>query len=266
MSANSAEPTHVLDVSFAPASLNRALNKLGLPLWGAERPETLLWLAVEETADRYILGSASRNEVRESLDQVAEKRALPILLPLMDLQDRSVIHFSDVRGGFTGQVQDASDRYGVDTVLTGSLRQRQSGWSARWVLYRKQRIYRWQASGEEIGDVIIVGMEGLANQLAKEFSIAVSYSKASTILLRVDLVDSLDDYARVLAYLGGLAVVEKVSVETITPLVSYFRLDTLGGDDNLRNAIALNSVLRPSEKTRANTDRDESLMYYELIP
>ena len=46
------EPTHVLDVSFAPASLNRALNKLGLPLWGAERPETLLWLAVEETADR----------------------------------------------------------------------------------------------------------------------------------------------------------------------------------------------------------------------
>jgi hypothetical protein len=264
--ATSIEATHVLKVSFAPASLNRALNKLGLPLWGAERPETLLWLAVEETADRYILGSASRNQVRESLDQVAEKRALPILLPLMDLQDRSVIHFSDVRGGFTRRVQEASTRYGVDTILTGSLRRHQSGWSARWVLFRNQRIYRWQANGEEIVDVIIVGMEGLANQLAKEFSISVSYSKASVILLRVDLIESLDDYARVLAYLGGLAVVEKVSVETITPLVSYFRLDTLGGGDNLRNAIALNSVLRPSEKTHADTDQDESLMYYELIP
>lgn len=262
----SAEPTHILDVSFAPAALNRALNKIGLPLWGAERPETLLWLAVEDSADRYILGSASRNEVRESLDQVAEKRALPILLPLMDLQDRSAINFSDLRGGFTGRVLDASDRYGVDTILTGSLQQRQSNWSARWVLFRDQRIYRWRASGEDIGDVIIVGMEGLANQLAKEFSIAVSYSNASIILLRVDLIDSLDDYARVLTYLGGLAVVEKVSVETVTPRVSYFRLDTLGGDDNLRKAIGLNSVLRPSEKVRMGSDRDESQMYYELIP
>ncbi len=266
LATTSAEPTHALDVSFAPASLNRALNKLGLPLWGAERPETLLWLAVQETGRRYILGSASQNAVRESLEQVAIKRALPILLPLMDLQDRGAVHFSDVRGGFTGRVQDASDRYGVATVLTGSLLQRQSGWSARWVLHRKQQIYHWQASGEEIGDVITVGMEGLANQLANEFSIAVSYSQASTILLRVDLIDSLDDYARVLAYLGGLAVVEKVSVDTVTPNVSYFRLNTLGDGENLRNAIALNSVLRPSEITHDDSARIELLMYYELIP
>ena len=112
----SAAPTHTLDVSFAPSSLNRALNDLGLPLWGAERPETLLWLAVQESSRRYILAGGTQNAVRRSLDQVTEKRALPVLLPLMDLQDQSAVDFSDVRGGFTGHVQDASERYGVDAI------------------------------------------------------------------------------------------------------------------------------------------------------
>ena len=207
--ATSSGPTHLLEVSFAQASLNRALNELGLPLWGAERPETLTWLAVQERNQRYILAGGANNAVRQALDKVALKRALPILLPIMDLKDQSAVNFSDVRGGFTGPVQDASRRYGVDTVLTGSLSQGNSGWRAQWVLYRNSRIYRWKAEGESVTDVITVGMEGLANQLARTFSIAVNYSQSSSIQLRVDQVGSLDDYARVLAYLSGLAVVEK---------------------------------------------------------
>ena len=82
--------------------------------------------------------------------------------------------------------------------------------------------------------------------------------------LRVDQVDSLDDYARVLAYLSGLAVVEKVDVDRVSSNASYFLLNTLGNDEDLHNAIALNSVLRLSDSAR--TGSDGTLLHYELLP
>ncbi|MEM7291769.1 MAG: DUF2066 domain-containing protein [Pseudomonadota bacterium] len=261
----SAEPTHILDVTFVEASLNRALNDIGLPLWGAERPETLLWLAVQERSRRYILASGGNSAVQISLDQVARKRALPVLLPLMDLQDQAAVKFSDVRGGFSGRVQDASARYEVNTVLTGSLRDLGNGWTARWVLYSGNRLFEWQARGATIDDVLTVGMEGLANQLASRFSIAVNYSQSSVLNIRVDDIDSLDDYARVLAYLEGLAVVERVNVERIEANVGYFRLNTLGDLADLRSAVALNTVLLPAEDEVASASQDAAI-HYSLVP
>ncbi|MEM7209138.1 MAG: DUF2066 domain-containing protein [Pseudomonadota bacterium] len=257
------EPTHILEVNFAQSSLNRALNEIGLPLWGAERPETLLWLAVQETGRRYILSGGATNAVRDALNEVAEKRALPILLPLMDLQDQGTVNFTDVHGGFSGRVQDASSRYGVDTVMTGSLRQAASGWTSSWVLYRNNTLYEWQGRGSNINDVIGVGMEGLANQLASSFSIAVNYAESSILRVRVDGIDSLDDYARVLAYLSGLAVVEKVDVALVESEVSHFILSTLGGVADLRDAVTLNAVLQPSDAPVSTAQAD---LHFSLIP
>ena len=110
-----------------------------------------------------------------------------------------------------------------------------------------------------------VGMEGLANQLASRFSIAVNYSQSSVVGMRVAAVDSLDDYARVLDYLRGLAVVESVNVTRVEADAAYFQLDTLGDLADLRSAIALNTVLVPAEDDATPPGISVSAQYL-LVP
>ncbi len=265
LSTTTAEPTHILEVSFSPDSLDRALNGQGLALWGADRPETLLWLAVQATNNHYILGSDGSPQILESLLGSAQKRGLPVLLPLMDLQDQSAVDFADVKGGFSGRVQQASERYGVDAILTGSVRQTASAWVSDWVLQHAGHTYNWQSTGENIERVIDSNMEHLARQLVAAFSADANPSQVSVIRLRVDRIDSLDDYAQLLNYLNGLAAVEKASLDGVTATTNDFRLIVPGGIDSLRNAIALDVLLQASDSGQSDLAGDEPLLYYEWV-
>ena len=47
----------VLDVSFNRVAVNKLLRDNRLPLWGNNRPETIVWIASEESGGRQILGA-----------------------------------------------------------------------------------------------------------------------------------------------------------------------------------------------------------------
>ena len=43
-------------LKFDEDNLNRALRNLGVPVWGNERPSTLVWLAVSDESGRHLTG------------------------------------------------------------------------------------------------------------------------------------------------------------------------------------------------------------------
>ena len=93
--AESGGPTHVLWIQFAPETVERHLSRLGIPLWGKERPETLVWLAVEDGRQRYLLSTSTDSDVHGELLSVAAQRGVPVLLPVMDVADRRAVRFAD---------------------------------------------------------------------------------------------------------------------------------------------------------------------------
>ena len=104
---------------FDKIKLNELLQREGLPLWGERRPETLLWLATEdsESGERQLLDETTPSEMREHLSAKAKERGLPLSFPLMDLTDRSTISIYDVWGRFVQSLTQASNRYSVDNVI-----------------------------------------------------------------------------------------------------------------------------------------------------
>ena len=104
---------------FDKIKLNELLQREGLPLWGERRPETLLWLATEdsESGERQLLDETTPSEMREHLSAKAKERGLPLSFPLMDLTDRSTISIYDVWGRFVQSLTQASHRYSVDNVI-----------------------------------------------------------------------------------------------------------------------------------------------------
>ena len=104
---------------FDKIKLNELLQREGLPLWGERRPETLLWLATEdsESGERQLLDETTPSVMREHLSAKAKERGLPLSFPLMDLTDRSTISIYDVWGRFVQSLTQASHRYSVDNVI-----------------------------------------------------------------------------------------------------------------------------------------------------
>src|SRR5688572_7333453 len=136
-------------VGFSRGRVERALAELGQPVWGPERPLTVLWIAIDDGAGgRSLLGAGEPAEagapttprmaelkeaVREEIVAAAEERGLPIEWPLLDLQDLGAVEFLDVWGGFEEKIVAASARYRADAVLIGRVRPGTFGTEVEWL-------------------------------------------------------------------------------------------------------------------------------------
>lgn len=103
---------------FDQAKLSSLLQREMLPLWGAVRPETLVWIAEEQgNASRTILDETSPSVLKDTLQATAKERGVPLSLPLMDLTDSVNITSFDVWGRFVEPLKLASSRYATDNII-----------------------------------------------------------------------------------------------------------------------------------------------------
>jgi hypothetical protein len=248
-------------VQFDSVALKRILDAAGQPIWPEDRPGTLIWLAVDTgRGGREILAAApddsdpqisaqqagvgSRSQrllaaVREELLEAASGRGLPVVLPLVDSDDLSVVGFADIWGDFDEPVTRASQRYDADLILIGRARAfgpRES--RARWTLLMANQRYNWEGG-------IADGPEELADLLALQM--ATTADSARHIRVRVAGVDSFDGYGEVSTYLSGLGIVETCGVEWVEGSVVMFTLRVRGNEDQLMRSIALRRLLQPVE-------------------
>lgn len=118
---------------FNDTKIKSLLVQAGLPLWPAERPTVLVWL-VEERAEREIIWEHSDSSVLRGVRDAAQRRGLPMLVPVGDFEDITGVSASDLWGGFAKTVGQASQRYPVDAVLVV----KSEGSDLRWTLYNQK--------------------------------------------------------------------------------------------------------------------------------
>ena len=235
-------------VAFDGAALDAALAQRGLPIWGAERPTVLLVVAVDQGGGaRFVLSAEDEvpepaaEELREQLSLLARNRGLPIVLPLMDAQDRSVISFGEVWGGFDQALQAAGERYRTDAVLLGRL-STDAAFRTRWTLYVGDQSYRWTGSVDD-------GVNGASDHFAQRFAVTTGAAVEGEIGLAVRGISSVEDYGRVLAYLERLTAVRSVQVRSLSKDTVVFGLELIGSLENVDRAIRLGSLLSSDDTT-----------------
>jgi hypothetical protein len=240
---DSSPPSLMLRVRFDGAAIQQALRQQGVAYWGtAERPEVLLWLAVEDRGARYIVSSQDDSEAARQIREAARQRGIPLLLPLMDLEDQGKVRFSDVWGGFYDGVGAASPRYNPGVVLIGRLNRAPSGnWAARWELRDGAS---WGGGGEQLGDALRAGIDTLAERLAA--GLAAPASEAATVTtVTVDGVNTLTAFARVDDYLASLDSIRRLELSRVEGATLQYALQLSGGLDGLTQTIAIGTVLEP---------------------
>ena len=107
-------------VHFDEQGVNTLLRSYGLPLWGKERPATLVILLVEQDGVRRIVGSEERSDLVTLLKEAATDRGTPILLPLLDLSEQSALDVEKIWKGDLDSLKDFATRYDVEAILVGN--------------------------------------------------------------------------------------------------------------------------------------------------
>jgi hypothetical protein len=244
--APAAAHAQVLWAQFDRDAVNRLLRDSGLSVWGRERPAVLVWLAVEEGGRRRLLGSDEGGERVAALQGRAAARGLPLVLPLLDLEDQSRLRVTDVWGDFQDTILAASGRYASDAVLVARAYRVLPGlWEAHWTLLQGESAVAWTTQADVPGALLEEGVDHAADTLAAQFARPLEADVPGRLQLLVTDVNTLQDYARVFRYLASLDAVERVHTTRVGRGRVWFRLDASAGGDALARAIALGRTLRP---------------------
>lgn len=227
-----------LRVDFDPGSVNRLLDASGLPRWGSERPELLLWISAEgERGAEYL---EIDSVLQHTIEELAFRYGIELTQPILDASDRVEVTPADIRGGFTGAATAAMRRYGADGVIMLDLRPNQGFWTGRWTWRIGDRESAFQRSGSQRDEVMELGLGRIVEALAARF--AVRQSAGGEQRLVISGIETAAHYNEVRRFLENLTGVESVRVIAASDSTMSFSIRS--STDGLRQRIELTGPLK----------------------
>jgi hypothetical protein len=235
----------MLWVRFDEGVITKLLHDNQMPVWGRTRPATLLWLVVDDRRKRTLISNDNKtDEARRIIEDEARLRGLPLRLPLYDLADRANLSVTDIWGNFEEAILQASSRYQTEAVLVGRVyRASAKTWNGRWTLYTEGRQQSWQTAGESLEVALLPGISQTTEILAQRYAQVESVITSDQLRVKVQGVNGLPDYDRVVRYLVSLDAISQVQPHTINDDGVVFTLTSRRGRLAVSQAIALGHTL-----------------------
>ncbi|MEQ1622892.1 MAG: DUF2066 domain-containing protein [Methylococcales bacterium] len=242
------EDARIMRVSFNELALLEAINNSHLKVWGDIRPETLLWLVVEENGRRVFFKADSMPELNLAISKGSKLSGLPLLYPLGDLDEQRQLSVNDVLSAYPQNLLSVSDRYGVVSILAGRLVKSQDCWKADWAFYFDDRVQQWNQPCATLNEVIRSGMKGVYAQLANVYA-AKPYNvePAGVITLTIEKVAGQSDMDRVTHYLQSMPMVTSVDWLDAHAGVNRYRVNYHGDRHLFEELVGIGRVLDPRD-------------------
>ncbi|MBT5054230.1 MAG: DUF2066 domain-containing protein, partial [Gammaproteobacteria bacterium] len=249
----------VMRIRFAPSLIAKILREADLPVWGSNRPSVLSWMAIDDESGRQVLGEANESLFSLTLNQVAQARGVPLLLPLWDLEDSRGVSSSEIWGRFLGRIEAASQRYSPDKILVFRAESEFSNqWRGDWSLGEGGQWRSGTVYGETQAQLATSLVAALASVLSEQYAVT---STRSEVRLTVEGITEIQDYAEVSRYLEGLTQVMSVQPVRVLSDMIEFKLRSEGEVQQIIDVIALDRKL-----SLLRLDESSSTLWYRWAP
>lgn len=243
------EPELLLRARFDATAVERALRRRGLPVWGRERPRTLVFLVVEGEAD--IVPARAADEVAAAMRETAKRRGVPLIFPERGGAERREVRAADIRYGDLQNARAAARAYDASHVLVGRVARIGAGWRGEWTLsYRGETVAEWSDGGAGRDDVLAAGARRLADTYARRFAVYGGAEADTVVAVAVDGVTAVEDYVRIGRYLRDLTAVETAIPVLVDREAVVFRVQLSGDARVLTRGIELADWLYEDELAR----------------
>lgn len=258
-----------LTASFDMSALKKLIVQSGQSIWGNNRPLVLVWLAVrrkqKQQVSQYIVASNGASIAEQIMLYDAEIRGLPVMLPILDLQDLQQVTINDIEHINLDALTNASRRYGSDAILIAYINEQGAQqWQGKWSLLVNGQRISWTSQQATMDAAIDAGINQVADTLAQRYAVLGLQQDHHNVSLTITNIKSLDDYAQVVKYLKRLSVVKNLSITALEPDQIVFDLQVLGGQRALTQAINLDHTLKPIVMSGAGVSNQTGLYYQWL--
>ncbi len=254
-----ANAPRIMRVSFNEQVLMALLRKSRIAIWNEVRDAVLVWLVVERAGSRAILDVDIDTEVVTALQVAAKRKGIPILLPLMDLEEKKSIRAKDVLSAYPEKLLTASRPYDVVTILSGKVVKQRKCWRSEWTLNFDNKVEQWSETCMPLTENLLHAFQSVYNHLAPFYSAKPGHGVDDEFLIKVFGIKGLAAETKVKDYLNQLPMMKSVKWVRVDKGAHVFRLKYSGARKALMDYIALGRVLQ----SKANTQSDYAL--YELM-
>lgn len=253
-----------LVVNFDQNKVQSALREAGFAVWDKRRPDTILWLAIEDKQQvKQIVSTETQHDFVDRLLEQAQQRGIKVVLPLWDLNDLEKLNVYAIWGGFSQQILEASERYDLNTFLSARIYQepmetsleksRTQEWLVDWIMLDNGQIASGQISVAQ-SELLASNIIGLvAKQLSEKYAISEQNRALNSMKTQivVNNINSIARYAAVLKFLNGLSVVSNATLVMQQGEKATFELQLLGNDNDLLNIFSLDNIITPVKSVAA---------------
>ena len=248
-------------VTFNEPLVDRLLKEAGGSPMPKERPLTLLWLVLENSEGVHWVSVDTDPTLLTTVERNFKQRAMPFILPLIDLLDSSQITAEDIHAKAFDKVRLASKRYHPERIVLGSLTLQGEEWVATWTMVPQQPLVSHETIEHPVTPAPVSSWEtkaadqatlfnGLIDRLVKQVQpqtsvLAVVPPSVRHLSLHVSAVLQAEDYARIMQHLEKMPCVSKVRIQQIGPDSMELYLNSTLSQDKLIHELAKGHLLIP---------------------
>lgn len=225
-------------VRFDRAGVDSFLRSNQLPIWPLNRPRLLVWLVEDGPGgvSRFVTGEEAGPLVA-SLDRGFARRGMPVVYPLLDLQDQLVLDSRQARDFDDKAIAEASARYPAQGWLVLRYYQTSDGaWRSAWMMGRDGQTLLRQQQADSLDNLLAAVVDQVVDTVAANSSY-VAQGRGEVVALDVDGITSFGDYNRLADLLAELSMVRDVQITGVDGRRLYLSLAIEGGRDQLLDSL-----------------------------
>lgn len=254
----------LLVVSFDEDAVKQLLRDFGIAQWSNARPTLLIWIVLDAEAKQTIINRIEQPTEANTLSIEAATRGLPVLFPIVDLEDLRALQVTDIIVGKREAIEQVARRYNVPTTWVGYVTSQDDTWKGQWHLLIGTEQFSWQSTADTLSALLTKGVHETVDKVAKRaivFNTAPAANAGEltpraaeeTFTLKINALPSLDDYARVRDYLHSVDIITDLQIQQMQPKQVTFLITVKGGKTALAQALSLGHLLTP-EATTVDTE------------
>ncbi len=231
--------SHLLKIQYNGSAMEKYLRDNGFPVWGKHRAEVVIWLAIRDGKNEYVLKSIDKSLIKAAADSALQRRGILQRWPLYDYKDKKLIKVADIRGGFKDPVVTASKRYSRGPALTGSLIWDGKKWQSSWSLLMVSGDKLWNIENADYNLLINKAIDRAADAMGVIFAVhgVGKNQQLVKIQLEVQAVDSIKKYRKLENYLRGLSAVAMVEPSKVDGQSAIFEVMLRSSKDDFLNLV-----------------------------
>jgi len=250
-----------LSIDFDQQLIEGLLREQNFPVWGRERPSSLLVISYDVNENIKLVSDDTTPDLVDALDNAAAIHAVPVLFPLMDLEDIALVSIGDIASREYENIRTMARRYTPNALLVGQIVGRSGeGWQGDWEVRFADQIFKWTFKASSKQAVIDQVIRHLAKILALEYALEDHRRVEQSLLLSVSELDGIDKLIRVQQYLESLNVIDSVQIAMISKDVVTYRLKLRNDPEDLQRLIEFGEMLEQEDFPQVSTEGEEQII------